>query len=686
MNIVFKTLKWNNFLSYGKEENSFDFNNGVDLLLGKNGMGKSAITEVIFYSLFGKPFRKIKLSSLVNKISKKNMKTILEFSIDNQNYKIIRGTKPNIFEIYIKNEEEWVIIPQKAATKDYQKMLEEEILNLNETIFRQLIVLGANLVTSKPFMELSQVEKENLFQVITDTSIFNDISTKIKEKISENKIILKDYIYRRDLLEETIKAEKIVIEEAEKRNKYFKETHEKNKEEVISQIKEAEEKILKYEVAIEKLKELKNKYDTLLKEITTKEENSKRELDTRINSLLEEQKTIKDEYSKELSNIEDDVELLNKKDILKKEVEDILKYKSNLEEENINTNTKIQQIIAAKKGSIICNNCSEINYISNIDKNEIIKEDEYKKTIKNNEIIINDLDNRFLELNNKISSVIISIEENTQNKRNDVHSKYENKLKNISDEILKERNKISSFDDEKNILNKYKEKLLNSKRIKENYEEAKTSLINLKHKEEELNNIKEIEIDYESIKNKEKEFSTAQKNIKKYSELMDDYEYLLNLVGSNNLKGAVIKRQIPFLNKSINHFLELFSMLEYSFVIDENFKERIISRNEDSEFNQLSNGQKSRISFSIMFAFLKIIEKRNGVKTNLLILDEILDSSVDSEGREELLNILKEEFSQTKDIIIISHNQEIQEKIELFDRVIKISKDKFSSIEVEEID
>jgi len=686
MNIVFKTLKWNNFLSYGKEENSFDFNNGVDLLLGKNGMGKSAITEVIFYSLFGKPFRKIKLSSLVNKISKKNMKTILEFSIDNQNYKIIRGTKPNIFEIYIKNEEEWVIIPQKAATKDYQKMLEEEILNLNETIFRQLIVLGANLVTSKPFMELSQVEKENLFQVITDTSIFNDISTKIKEKISENKIILKDYIYRRDLLEETIKAEKIVIEEAEKRNRYFKETHEKNKEEVISQIKEAEEKILKYEVAIEKLKELKNKYDTLLKEITTKEENSKRELDTRINSLLEEQKTIKDEYSKELSNIEDDVELLNKKDILKKEVEDILKYKSNLEEENINTNTKIQQIIAAKKGSIICNNCSEINYISNIDKNEIIKEDEYKKTIKNNEIIINDLDNRFLELNNKISSVIISIEENTQNKRNDVHSKYENKLKNISDEILKERNKISSFDDEKNILNKYKEKLLNSKRIKENYEEAKTSLINLKHKEEELNNIKEIEIDYESIKNKEKEFSTAQKNIKKYSELMDDYEYLLNLVGSNNLKGAVIKRQIPFLNKSINHFLELFSMLEYSFVIDENFKERIISRNEDSEFNQLSNGQKSRISFSIMFAFLKIIEKRNGVKTNLLILDEILDSSVDSEGREELLNILKEEFSQTKDIIIISHNQEIQEKIELFDRVIKISKDKFSSIEVEEID
>ena len=142
----------------------------------------------------------------------------------------------------------------------------------------------------------------------------------------------------------------------------------------------------------------------------------------------------------------------------------------------------------------------------------------------------------------------------------------------------------------------------------------------------------------------------------------------------------MISSQIPLLNKYINEFLEKFDMNSYSIVIGKDFKEKIISRNSVTEFSQLSNGQKMRLDFSIRFGFIKLMEQRNSVNTNLLVLDESLDSSIDATGREELLEILKSEFADTKDIIIVSHNQEIKEKEEIFDRNINITKDKFSKI------
>ena len=122
--------------------------------------------------------------------------------------------------------------------------------------------------------------------------------------------------------------------------------------------------------------------------------------------------------------------------------------------------------------------------------------------------------------------------------------------------------------------------------------------------------------------------------------------------------------------------------MTFNLVINKDFKESIISRNTNVEFQQLSNGQKSRLSFAILFGFLKLIEKRNSTSWNIILLDEVLDSSLDYSGREDLLRILSDEFRDKKDIIIISHNQEIKEKEELFNREITITKDRFSKIEI----
>ena len=172
MNINFKKVKWKNLLSYGNSFSELDFEKGIDLVMGTNGQGKSSFNDAIYYSLFGRPFRKIKTANLINRTIGKRLLVEIEFEVDSINYKVIRGQKPNKFEIYKKEDDEYILIEQRASTKDYQKFLEEEILNFNETIFRQLMILGANLPNSKPFMDLTTIEKESLFQTLTDTSIF----------------------------------------------------------------------------------------------------------------------------------------------------------------------------------------------------------------------------------------------------------------------------------------------------------------------------------------------------------------------------------------------------------------------------------------------------------------------------------------------------------------------------------
>ena len=694
MNIYFERIKWKNFLSYGNEFTELNFSSGIDLVIGTNGQGKSTFNDAVFYALFGRAFRKVKTGSLVNRTNKKRLAVEIEFKVDEKRYKIYRSIKPNKFEIYIEANDkdgstgEFTLIEQRASVKDYQKFLEEEILNLNETIFRQLIVLGANLPSSKPFMELSQQEKESLFQVLTDTSIFGHIKNSIKTRMLDKKQSLKEYSYKRDILKSSLDSERLMINQAEKQNEEFKSQHKNNLTLTQESIDITKVNIGRYKDALVKLKELKVVYDEdiiklshLQKTLNESIENNKENINSSRDKILSDYNSALEQFDEEYknisySNIEQEISNLEEKSL------------SYLKEIN-NYENKIAIINAAEKSAISCSDCSAINYIVDVSKEEVANKKKYISAI-------NDINNNKEDLNNNINNIkrelLLKREKDILNTKTKKEGAFKLKLK--EEAIVKELNDnfmggISDKSTEINLIidktSNYKEKLLNGKRLKETLKEQETNLDYYENKLVELNSIKLVELNYDSLNKKEADMEDILAFTKELVADSDNLNYLENLIGANNLKGAVIKKQIPLLNKGINHFLELFSMLEYSFVIDENFKERLISRDEDSEFNQLSNGQKARISFSIMFAFLKLIEERNGVKTNLLVLDEILDSSVDASGREELLNILKSEFSETKNIIIISHNPEIKEKIELFDRLIHINKDKFSTLTIENL-
>lgn len=557
-----------------------DFKEGMDLIVGTNGSGKSLTSsDSIFYALFGKPYRKVKTGSLQNKINKKNLVTTLDFTVNDESYRIIRGMNPGIFEIYKGGIEEEHLIPQNATLKEYQKYMEDYIICTNETIIRQLMILGTNNASSKPFLELTASEKEDMFSTITDTKIFGHLKDIIKRKVQEQKTQTTELTYKTNLLMSTIASEKVTVEQMKRQNDDFNANHEKRIKEMQGEITSLNESVTKYTDGLKKLKEVKVKYDDNMTEING----------------LETKRVVVYEKIQQLTH-------------------------------------DVKHIEAAEKNAVICEECDHTNYLVEVD-------------VTKKAFILEDIDKSKAEMQELINLIT----------------------------------------EKKVVTDKQKEGLLNGKRLKQNLDDFKQQITTKTAQIEQLLKYEPVIITYDEIERKEDELIQAKADLEVVGNALDDYNYLNSVIGSDNLKGLIISRQLPVLNKFINTYLEKFSLLGYNFVVDKDFKEHIISRGEETEFNLLSNGQKSRISFAIMFAFLRLIEERNGTRLNILTLDEALDSSLDTTGREELLNILKEEFSKEKDIIIVSHNEEVKEKIEIFDRIITVSRDTFTKIEVEEI-
>ena len=576
MQITFKKLYFQNFGLYQKKQ-EFLFQNGMDILSARNGTGKSSIWSALFYSLFGKKYSKLPLSEHINKVTKKKLLTEVYFDVNGVDYKIIRGMKPSIFEIYKKDKDDFELLEEQANTKDYQSYLEENILKINDSIFRQLVTITANMPNSKAFMELTPKEKEEIFQIITDTSIFSDVSNILKTKIKDNKSIIQQLEYKKGILNANIKSTKINFETIEKKNKDFQDNHNENISQIKLDITRVQSNIDKLKEALTKLKDIKIEYDKRFLELSNIKS---KQMDT----------------SKQIREIE----------------------------------SKINYINSAKKNAIECSNCRTTNYLVEVD--------------------VNELDN---------------LEDNLVN------------LKKIYNDDL------TKVQDIQIIVDSIKEKLLQGKRVHSSLEENKSNLEYFNKKLNELNNIELVDIDYSTLEDIEKQLKDVLIELKEHQEQLQKYIDLDNIVGTTNLKGEVLKTQIPLLNRNINQFLELFSLMDYNFLIDERFKEVIIKDSLEYKFDSLGNGQKARISLSIMFAFLRLVEERNGVKTNLLVLDEVLDSSLDFEGKEELLGIIKSEFNSTKNVVIISHLDEIKQRVEMFDRIFTIESDEGSVIKRE---
>jgi DNA repair exonuclease SbcCD ATPase subunit len=490
------------------------------------------------------------------------MQVKISFEIGTDNYTVIRGQKPQKFEIY-KNSD---LILQDSKSLDYQKMLEESILKTTESVFKQTVLLGANIPTSKNFAELSNKEREDLFKYIIDIGIFSEYSDIAKSRIKELK---QEFTQQDSALTQLISLKAKLTQDIER-------------QEIQNSNIEASKEM--------KIKELQDEQSALTENI---------------NKLKTAQELVgspKDDEIKRLT-----LEITNLTSGINKSNNIISAAKNQL-----------ALILKLESSHNSCLGCSELVKISGID---ILEKPGLEQQIEDNTKIVNDCKIKLQKLNEEI----LKLQE--LNKKIDLISQ-------------KLNSSISSYN-------------------------------NIEEKIKIIKDVQPVLIDYSTLRDISEQEESLIKNKIELENKIIDFISFQDLVSDKNLKGYILEQSLPVINKWINYFLESFGNFPFLFTINPDLTESIFTMdglNLQKSFNSLSNGQKLRIVFSILFAFLKYSEERNTTHYNILFLDEVLDSSLDTEGRIELINILRTEF-QERSINIISHNQEIREAEEIFENI-----------------
>lgn len=565
--IRFIKIRWKNFLSTGNVFTEITLNSTeTTLIVGSNGAGKSTLLDALSFGMFGKPFRKINKPQLLNSINQKNLVVEVEFSIGTNEYKVIRGIKPSIFEVY-KNDS---LLNQSAESKDYQEILETQILKVNHKSFCQVVILGS--ATFQPFMQLPAGQRREIIEDLLDLQIFSTMNSILKDKVSFNKEELELINSDKKVLESKIEMTKEHMEE-------LKNNNDKLIEEKKSLITETQDHI----------KEYTEKYNFFSDTIGSLE------------TEIEDDKSIKNKIN-QLSKLRNQIEV--RIDLLNKEVKFLNDHTS-------------------------CPTCKQ-----DIDEYFRVKSiEKSKKDITTKKDGLIQLNEEYDKLNSKLNDII---------KKNEEIQRYEMKK-------IEMRTTISS-------LTKYLERLEND--IKK---------IDSIHKEQSDNKL----IDYENeLKNIEDKFNTLteEKNVLSAASV---------LLKDNGIKAKIIKQYIPIINKLINKYLASMDFF-VSFELDENFNEVIKSRYRDEfTYSSFSEGEKQKIDLALLFTWRAIAKLRNSINTNILIMDEVFDSSLDQNSTDYLMNIIRE-VSKDNNIIVISHKEHMNEK---FTNVIKFVKHKsFSEI------
>ena len=568
--IIFEKVRWKNFLSTGNVFSEVDLQRSrTNLIVGSNGSGKSTILDALTFSLFGKPFRKISKSMLVNSVNEKDTMVEIEFSIGKNKYTVLRGIKPNKFQIFC-NGEPW---DEDSKAVDQQKNFEQSILKMNYKSFTQIVVLGSS--TFVPFMRLPGAQRREIIEDILDIQVFSIMNGKLKDKIRENREEVKDLDYQVHLLEEKIELQKNYMMELQKK--------------ALAEVDRKKEKIQEY-----------------LKE----EESSNEELNTltlQIGKINEEMS----EYSKS-------------SDKLKKLNTILIKLKTKL-----NTCKKEHQFF---EDNHVCPTCTQ-------------------------------------DLSDEFRTGMI---EDGKAKLDEMHGGYEELTTAI--EAEEKRN-------EKFVTLSLEVNELNGQVSNTNYQ-LMTIRNGIKEIEEEIKEIEGATPDKKAEYNKLEGLLNEKKTVKQaYTESKKDRDVLevaTSLLKDSGIKTRIIKTYLPTMNKLINQFLQ--SMDFYvNFTLDENFDETIKSRYRDVfTYESFSEGEKARIDIALLLTWRSIAKLKNSVDTNLLILDEIFDGSLDQSGTSDLGWILRN-FDDNTNVFVISHKTLLDDK---FDRTITVSKDKnYSNLE-----
>jgi len=551
--ILFEKVRWKNFLSTGNQDTEINLNNhATNLIIGTNGAGKSTLLDALTFSLFGKPFRKINKPQLINSVNEKDCRVEVEFTIGTTSWKVIRGIKPNIFEIH----KDGSPMNQSAAANDQQKWFEQNVLKMNYKSFTQIVILGSS--TFVPFMQLSVSNRRDVIEDLLDIRIFSTMNTVIKEKIRTIKEELKVLELKKESLNDKVQMQKNFIEELENRGK----------------------------------ENIKNN-------------------ETRINQLLTEENTLMNDNT----CIEEDISKLNK------DLEDVvgatekLRTLGNLKgkiSNKVSTITKEHKFFTENTVCPTCNQDIEetfrINRISDAQNKAKELQSGYKElegAIKKEE----DRERQFTTLSKEITKLTHGISQN-----NIKIAGCQRQVRDLESEIQKITDNLANRNTENEKLAAFKDNL------KTTYDEL------------------------------------AQRK-----ETINYYDFSYSLLKDGGVKSKIIKKYLPLINQQVNRYLQMMDFY-INFTLDEEFNETVQSPiHENFSYSSFSEGEKMRIDLALLFTWREVARMKNSVNTNLLIMDEVFDSSLDGFGTEEFLKIIRFVIKDAN-IFVISHKESLHDR------------------------
>ena len=553
--IRFKKIKWKNFLSTGNQWTEIDFEkSSTTLIIGSNGAGKSTVLDALTFVLFNKPFRKITKSQLVNTVNEKDCSVEIDFTVGTRDYRVVRGIKPSIFEIWVGDN----MLNQTAAANDQQKYLETNILKLNYKSFTQIVVLGSSSFI--PFMQLSAPNRREVIEDLLDIRIFSAMNGVVKDKLRHLRDNIKILELRKESLTDKVSMQKKFIEEIESRGK-------------------------------QDIKEKKDKKDGFANEILNFITHNE-ELETEVTGLIEDQEKVTG-ASKTL------LKLNNLKGKMSNKVSTLTK-EHKFFTDNVTCPTCTQNIEESFR----------LNRIAEVETKAKELQDGYKelqfkiKSEQERELSFNTLSKEITKLNNDISQ------------NNTKISGFQQQITDLESEIQTLTDQLANRNTEHEKLTELRENL-------------NTTFDELVEKKEEL-----------SYK-----------------------DYVYNLLKDGGVKTKIIKKYLPLINKQVNRYLQMMDFY-INFKLNEEFSETIESPiHEDFCYASFSEGEKMRIDLALLFTWREVAAYKNSTNTNLLIMDEVFDSSLDGTGTDEFLKIIRFVIKDAN-IFVISHKESLLEKFE----------------------
>ncbi len=567
--ILFENIKWRNFLSTGNQYTEINFNDkSTNLIIGTNGAGKSTVLDALTFSLFGKPFRKINKPQLINTVNEKDCRVEVEFSISSVNWKVVRGIKPNIFEIR-KNGK---VLDQHASAVDQQKWLEQNVIKMNYKSFSQIIILGSS--TFVPFMQLSVANRREVIEDLLDIRIFSSMNMLIKDKIRNIRSEIKTLELKKESLNDKVIMQKNFIEELESRgNNQIK----NNKEKITLLLQESDSYGIHNETFERNLKELVSDQEKL----------------SGYKEKLSKLSNLKGKISQKVSTITKDHKFFDQNTVCPTCTQDID------EEFRINKIADVQS-----KAKELQSGYKELE--------EAIEEEEQRE-------------HQFITISKEITQLTHDISKN-----NTQISGCQKQIRGLESEVQTITDQIANRN-----------------------------------------------IEHEKLETFRKDLSNTFESLASKKDTIQYYDFSYSLLKDSGVKSKIIKKYLPLINQQVNRYLQMMDFY-INFTLDEEFNETVKSPiHEDFSYASFSEGEKMRIDLSLLFTWREVAKMKNSVNTNLLIMDEVFDSSLDGFGTDEFLKIIRYVIKDAN-IFVISHKTGMEDR---FENVIKFDKFKgFSRI------